>query len=269
MTEQEFRNQLEKVLNAVQDQGLIKPGLLLTEHNSIHIISGAMAIYVRTNQVPTVSEMARYINDLGDIEVFNPAKGRVGFLQYHHGVQNAAVAMAAPPDPRLSIPHRDKWPLIDTKMKWITHTQNVKIPVPHQAAWNELGAYLQNHPELRGSATEAKAMTFSGVPIDEQNAIRGFSTKTQDAVLNEQTPPGHVRVARHEGDYATAHAEINALTIADIKTTHTSTGRYERLTQIQASLHRRATEMATYSSGPAVLSWVREQIKNYGSSSIR
>jgi hypothetical protein len=268
MTEQEFRNQLEKVLNAVQDQGLIKPGLLLTEHNSIHIISGAMAIFVRTNQVPTVSEMARYINDLGDIEVVNAATGRPGFLQYHHGVQDAAATAAAVPDPRLSIPHRDKWPTIDSKLKWIAHTRNVKIPVPHQAAWNELGAYLQAHPELRGSATEASKIKPEGVPIDDQSAIRGFSEKTQDAVLNEPVREGHVVVKRNIPDHVAAClAQIEAM--KSLGSAQTGMGARERLAKVKSRIRNEVLEQARVLSPEKLMEFTTRAVHDAESSSIR
>jgi hypothetical protein len=168
------------------------------------------------------------------------------------------------------IPHQDLWPGIDTKLKWFEYTKTRKIPTTLAKQWDELGFHLQTHPELRGSATEAKKLTpTTGVALGDDNPIRGLSSN----VIEEKktpTPPGFVKIkVNYSGDLAVAHDEINRLTLADVGTTSSSVGRREGLSRIKDSLHHRADEMATTQSGKAVLRWVREQIREYGSSSVR
>src|SRR5438128_3053173 len=57
------------------------------------------------------------------------------------------IQQAAPPpvDPKTQIPHRDKFPKIDSIEKAIRYVKTAKIPFDQLAAINELLTYLQQH----------------------------------------------------------------------------------------------------------------------------
>jgi hypothetical protein len=147
-----------------------------------------------------------------------------------------------PVDPKKTIPHRDLFPKIDSIEKAIHFVKNAKIPGDRLKAINELLAYLQLHGIHDGSVVEEP------------------ETAESDA---------------KDGSYGEACAVLAAVTHKDVGSVGSAPGQgaWEKAlsfkTRIGKIIDQQQAKDKSGRTGAEVLAWVRTELTNLRSSSIK
>jgi hypothetical protein len=238
MTQEQYAQALQQVLNEWESTGLKPANLLLTEHNLRHIAAKIYEFASGVGRMPSAKEVSTIVKHLGDMNAG-------GKLQYH------AVALVAPQpvDPATNLPHQDIAELRNIRTvedisrlrpEDFQKFRNLRPASPQYKEFNERIQYIKQHNLRAPKVIE---------PMPLSPAVAAYKSKIEEA-----------------------KSLVNNLKAGDIGSTTSAAhgGRFSQLIDVQKRLHRQIDALIRQRT-PAenILLHVQTAIVDLGSRSIR
>jgi hypothetical protein len=214
--------------------------LLLTENNTLHILMAVKNEVQQTGRKPEVDRVGALVKNLGDMDFG-------GKLQYHKAAGDTQEANTLPHDDIEALKNirnlADVSRVINLPKEKLKQFANLK---PGSPSFKEFNERIQHIKHFQVGKGEPETLAPEKV-VEKKQPI--FSA-----------PP----------EVTQAHELVDAMTLADIATVTSSTGRRTALANKKESLHQAITQMrANGESAASVLQKTKDAIKKSGAGGIQ
>lgn len=229
-----------------EKSGLKPANLLFTENNALVIAGGVNNFVCDFRRMPQPHELKSIIDYCGDIE-------QGGALQYHHGPQVQQAAPAPLPNPAERLPFGE--------IRELSFLKTVEDVKKFQSRVEKDGSsYMSGFRRLRPNSTKDYEELNARIAYIIEHKLHAPKV---EAAPQPVLTPGQTLIAE-------AHALVDAMNLGDVGMTGSSAGRHTLLARKQERLHGEINQARRDGvNSQVILQRTKDDIKNFGSSSIR